>query len=46
MAKAQLNIDLSPAQTADIVVFLQALTGEFPQQTMPRLPPTPGNLLD
>jgi len=46
MARAQLNIDLSPAQTADIVVFLQALTGQFPEQTMPRLPPTPGNLLD
>jgi len=30
----------------DIVAFLEALTGKFPQQTMPRLPPTPGDLLD
>jgi cytochrome c peroxidase len=42
MAKTQLNKDLSDAQTADLVAFLNALTGEFPQQTMPRLPTTPG----
>jgi len=28
------------------VAFLGALTGPFPQQTMPRLPPTPGDLLE
>jgi cytochrome c peroxidase len=46
MAQAQLNRDLSPEQIADIVSFLESLTGEFPTQTMPRLPPTPGDLLD
>jgi cytochrome c peroxidase len=42
MAKVQLNQDLSEEQTADLVAFLMALTGEFPQQPMPQLPPTPG----
>lgn len=42
MGKMQLNQDLSDAQTADLVAFLMALTGEFPQQPMPQLPPTPG----
>ncbi|MDH5734509.1 MAG: cytochrome-c peroxidase [Gammaproteobacteria bacterium] len=42
MAKTQLNIDLSTAQTNDLVAFLESLTGPFPQQTMPRLPLTPG----
>jgi cytochrome c peroxidase len=42
MARVQLNQDLSGEQTADIVSFLTALTGEFPRQTMPQLPPTPG----
>ena len=46
MAQAQLNRDLETEQVADIVAFLEALTGEFPTQTMPRLPPTPGDLLD
>ncbi len=46
MAQAQLNRDLSPEKIADIVAFLESLTGEFPTQTMPRLPPTPGDLLD
>ncbi len=45
MGKTQLNVDVSDATVADIVAFLGSLTGEFPQQTMPRLPPTPGNLL-
>ncbi len=45
MAKTQLNKELSPEQVADIVAFLGALDGPFPQQTMPRLPPTPGDLL-
>jgi len=38
MAKLQLNKDLSPQQTGDLVAFLNALTGEFPKQEMPRLP--------
>jgi cytochrome c peroxidase len=46
MAKSQLNKDLSEAEAADIVAFLETLTGEFPEQTMPRLPPTPGDLLE
>ncbi len=41
MGKVQLDKDLSDEQVAEIVAFLNALTGEFPQQTMPRLPPTP-----
>jgi cytochrome c peroxidase len=46
MADTQLNKTLSDAEVADMVAFLQALNGPFPQQTMPRLPPTPGDLLD
>jgi cytochrome c peroxidase len=45
MASTQLNKSLDEKQVQDIVAFLDALNGEFPQQTMPRLPPTPGNLL-
>ena len=43
MAKLQLNKDLSKEEIADIVAFLNALTGEFPEQKMPRLPATPGS---
>ena len=43
MAKLQLNKELSDAEVADIVAFLNALTGEFPAQTMPQLPGTPGS---
>lgn len=42
MAKVQLGKDLSKEETADIVAFLNALTGEFPKQTMPKLPETAG----
>jgi len=42
MAKTQLNKELDDAQVADLVAFLNGLTGEFPQQTLPRLPATPG----
>lgn len=38
MGKTQLNKDLSQEQVEDIVAFLNALTGEFPKQEMPRLP--------
>lgn len=41
MAKTQLNKDLTDDQAADLVAFLNGLTGEFPQIAMPRLPPTP-----
>jgi cytochrome c peroxidase len=42
MGKLQLNKDLSKEEVADIVAFLNGLTGEFPKQTMPTLPATPG----
>lgn len=45
MASAQLNRNLTAQQVGDITAFLQSLTGPFPEQTMPRLPPTPGDLL-
>jgi len=45
MASTQLDKTLSDAEVADIVAFLESLSGPFPQQTMPRLPPTPGDLL-
>lgn len=45
MASAQLNRELTEGQVADITAFLESLTGPFPKQTMPRLPPTPGDLL-
>ncbi len=38
MAKTQLNKTLDEDQVNDIVAFLNSLTGEFPEQTMPRLP--------
>lgn len=46
MASTQLDKNLAEPQVADIVAFLEALTGKFPVQTMPRLPPTPGDMLE
>jgi cytochrome c peroxidase len=46
MAGTQLNQTLSDVQVADIVAFLETLSGPFPAQEMPRLPPTPGDLID
>ena len=46
MGATQLDKTLTDAQVADIVAFFESLTGPFPQQTMPRLPPTPGDLLE
>ncbi|MCF6250829.1 MAG: c-type cytochrome, partial [Methylococcaceae bacterium] len=43
MAKLQLDKKLSKAEVADIVAFLDALTGEFPKQKMPVLPATAGS---
>lgn len=40
MAATQLNKMLDARQTADIVAFLEAITGEFPEQRLPQLPPT------
>ncbi|MCB0362273.1 MAG: cytochrome-c peroxidase [Bdellovibrionales bacterium] len=42
MAKTQLNKDLSSSEVKHIVAFLESLTGEFPAQEMPRLPPLMG----
>lgn len=42
MAKTQLKQNLNDQQVSDIVAFLHSLTGVFPRQTMPRLPPSPG----
>ena len=42
MAKTQLNKDLSDTDVEDIVAFLGALTGPYPEITMPRLPATAG----
>ena len=42
MGTLQLGKKLSKDQIADIVAFLNALTGPFPRQAMPRLPGTPG----
>lgn len=42
MAKLQLGKALDDKQVGDITAFLNALTGEFPRQDMPRLPATPG----
>jgi cytochrome c peroxidase len=46
MASTQLSRTLTDPEVADIVAFFDALTGPFPTQTMPRLPPTPGDLID
>lgn len=45
MAKTQLGMDLKDTQVNDIVAFLNALTGEFPKQVMPMLPPTVNHTL-
>ncbi len=45
MAKTQLNKELPEQDVADIVAFLNALTGEFPEQIMPRLPATPAAVI-
>jgi len=45
MGSTQLNRTLSDQEVNDIVAFLESLTGPFPTQAMPKLPPTPGDLL-
>lgn len=42
MATVQLGKKLSKSEVEDIVAFLNALTGEFPEQVLPSLPATPG----
>jgi cytochrome c peroxidase len=46
MGSTQLGQTLDEAQVQDMVAFLMALSGTFPDQTMPRLPATPGDLLE
>jgi cytochrome c peroxidase len=46
MASTQLGRTLDDAQVADITAFLMSLSGPFPVQTMPRLPATPGDLIE
>ena len=41
MSKTQLGRDLAPNEVGDLVAFLNSLTGEFPEQTLPRLPAMP-----
>lgn len=43
MGTLQLGKKLTKDQIADIAAFLNALSGPFPKQTMPRLPGTPGS---
>jgi cytochrome c peroxidase len=45
MAKTQLNKELKDNDVKDIVEFLNSLTGEFPEISMPRLPETVGQSL-
>ncbi len=45
MGSTQLNRTLSDQEVNEISAFLESLTGPFPTQTMPKLPPTPGDLL-
>ncbi|ALP52158.1 cytochrome C peroxidase [Candidatus Tenderia electrophaga] len=43
MAKTQLDRALNDQEVADMVAFLNSLTGEFPDITLPRLPDTPNS---
>lgn len=45
MARSQLDVHPGETDVADIVAFLNALTGAFPAMALPRLPPTPGTAL-
>jgi cytochrome c peroxidase len=45
MAKTELNADLTDDQVSDIVAFMKTLTGQFPEQSLPRLPETSGTTL-
>lgn len=42
MAKTQFKRNLTDRQVKDITAYLETLTGRFPEQLMPRLPPAPG----
>lgn len=45
MGKVQLNQELNDEQVMSIAAFLKSLTGFIPKQTMPVLPPTPGEVV-
>ena len=45
MAKVQLNRDLPDSDVKDIFAFLNSLTGQVPEQVMPRLAETTGTTL-
>jgi cytochrome c peroxidase len=45
MARTQDNATLTVRQVRDIVAFLESLTGHFPAQTMPKLPPAPDDVV-
>jgi len=45
MAKTQLGKTLEEKQVEDIVEFLNSLTGKFPEQKLPQLPPTVSSTL-
>ncbi len=45
MAVSQLGVTLNESEVDEIVAFLNSLTGEFPEQTMPRLPGISGESL-
>ncbi|TWU64580.1 cytochrome-c peroxidase [Crateriforma conspicua] len=38
MAETQIGVELTDAEVADLVAFMNALQGEFPEITLPRLP--------
>lgn len=38
MAKTQIGVELTDAEVADLVAFMMALEGEFPNLALPRLP--------
>ena len=45
MAVTQLDTEVTDAQVADLVAFLRALEGEFPQITLPRIPSRTGQTI-
>lgn len=45
MAATQLDRELDAQEVADITAFLESLSGPFPELTLPRIPPGPGDLI-
>ena len=45
MGRVQLNKKLDDSQVAQLVAFLESLSGGFPAQTMPQLPTLPGQTI-